>query len=50
VKATVPAGLETSVMTPLGQFFRPLLMVWSRVSLSLAAETMSSLPEQPRPG
>jgi hypothetical protein len=50
VKAAVPAGPETSVMTPSGQFFRLLLMVWSRVSLSLATETMSSLPEQPRPG
>ena len=46
VKVTVPAGGETSVMTPSGQFARPLAMVWSRVTLRFATATMASLPEQ----
>ena len=46
VKAMVPAVRETSVMTPSGQFARPLAMVWSRVILRFSTATMASRPEQ----
>jgi len=46
VKATLPAGRETSVMTPSGQTARPLAIVWSRVTLRFPTWTMASLPEQ----